>query len=671
MTKSPYAQVVLGLPIDKSFTYSIPSELAESVQVGSRVQVPFGKRQMVGYVVGFKEKAEFKAIKSIKSILGTEPILDKQMLELTRKVADYYCASWGEVIDAAHPANVRKRKRALPEKSKLVVKEAHHASNWKEKLKLTVKQQEALDSIEKSIKAKKHQVFLLHGITASGKTEIYLQAIHEVLDQGRSAIVLVPEISLTPQTVDRFKARFGERIAVMHSRLLSHERAYQWKRIKENQAQIVIGARSAIFAPVSNLGLIVIDEEHETTYKQSEPAPRYHAREVAVIRAEMSDAAVILGSATPSLESFYLAKQGKIKLLSLPERVTKRDLPEVSIIDMKEEGASRKKRVNILSRVLEFKIRDVLNRKEQTILFLNRRGFATYINCLSCGYVAKCKRCNVSLTYHYSRKTLICHYCNFSVTPPKLCPQCNSDYLRFFGIGTEKVESELYRLFPQARIARMDTDVTTERDAHDKILTAFRQHKIDILVGTQMIAKGLDFPKVSLVGVISADTALNLPDFRSGERTFNLLTQVGGRAGRGETEGKVVIQTYVPEHYAIDASINHDYHQFYRHEIKSREELELPPFTHLINVILRGRDEEKVRNTALELSLDFKKKKVAEDIQILGPAPAAISRIRGSFYWNILLKGYKIEELLKTVKNTVKDFKKYKGAVLAVDVDPF
>lgn len=662
-----YAQVVLGLPLDRAFTYSIPEHSERKVRIGQRVHVPFGRDVKIGYIVSFLNKTEVKKIKPLKSIVDNEPLMDKHMLKLTRRVADYYCASWGEVIEAAHPANVRKRTKPIKE-----MPQASLTSQGllEEKLTLSSRQKAVLEVITKSIRKRKHEAFLLHGITASGKTEVYLQAMACALGEGLSSIVLVPEIALTPQTVERFESRFGTKVAVMHSRLTASERARQWQRAKTGQAQIVIGARSAVFAPLTNLGLIVVDEEHETTYKQKDTSPHYHAREVASLRAKLAGATVILGSATPSLESFYNAEKGRIKLISLPERVTKQDLPEVSIIDMRREITMRKRRANIFSRALEVKLREVLNKGEQAILFLNRRGFSTYISCPKCGYVARCRRCEVSLTYHYASKRLICHYCNYSIEPPQICPQCKGSYLSYFGLGTEKVESELHRLFPQARIARMDRDATSKRDAHREILNDFKNGKTDILIGTQMVAKGLDFPRVSLVGVISADTALNLPDFRSGERTFNLLTQVAGRSGRGEVQGKVIIQTYAPENFAITASTTHDYHQFYRKEIKSRKTLRLPPFTHLVNLSLRGRNQKKVQEVADELSSELKEKRANKGIQILGPAPEAVSRIRGSFRWSVLLKGSKQDELVKLLKQMRCDSRRYKGLRLSVDVDP-
>ncbi|MFH1245272.1 MAG: primosomal protein N' [Candidatus Omnitrophota bacterium] len=666
-----YAQVVLGVPVDKPFTYIIPPDLKEVIKIGQRVEVPFGQRKAIGYVVAFTTEPVWKELKPISNILGEAPLLDSQMLRLTRQVADYYCVSWGEAIEAAYPANIRKRKKTIIEKeiAGLDVRDIVRENN-EEKIALNLAQQGAVNLVAESIKKTEHRVFLLYGVTASGKTEVYLQAIEYALAQGKTSIVLVPEIALTPQTIERFRRRFREKVALMHSRLLTGEKAQYWRMLRDGRAQIVIGARSAVFAPVSNLGLIVIDEEHEPSYKQKDTAPRYHAREVAILRAEPARAVVILGSATPSLESFYNAQKGKYVLLSLPERVTEQDLPKVSVVDMREEIKMRRKRVNILSRPLELGLEKILDRKEQAILFLNRRGFATFISCVKCGYTARCKRCQVCLTYHYADKTLVCHYCNYRVSPPAICPQCDSGYLNYFGIGTEKVESELHRLFPQARIARMDTDTTTSRDAHAQILHAFQEGEIDILVGTQMVAKGLDFPRVGLVGVVCADTALNYPDFRSAERTFNLLTQVGGRAGRGPTEGKVIIQTYVPQHYAILLSIAHDYKQFYQQELASRKALGLPPFNHLVNLTLSGYNGERVYAAACNLCLCLQQKNGGEGIQILGPAPAAVPKVRGKFYWNILLQGKPVKKLTGLIQEVSKGYNKYQGIPLTIDVDP-
>lgn len=666
-----YAQVVLGVPVDKPFTYIIPPDLKENIKIGQRVEVPFGRRQAIGYVVAFTAKSEWSRLKAISGILGEEPLLDSAMLRLTRRIADYYCVGWGEAIEAAYPANIRKRKRPITEKEITGEDEQDiEKEQIEEKISLTPAQQQAVDIVRQSIEKTEHKVFLLYGITASGKTEVYLQAIASTLAQGKTSIVLVPEIALTPQTTERFRRRFGEKVALMHSRLLTSAKTEYWRMLREGGARIVIGARSAVFAPVSNLGLIVIDEEHEPSYKQKDTAPRYHAREAAILRAKPARAVVLLGSATPSLESFYNAQKGRYVLLSLPERVTEQALPKVTVVDMREEIKTRRKRINILSRPLELGIEKILERKEQAILFLNRRGFSTFISCVKCGYSARCKRCQVALTYHYADKVLVCHYCNRRIAPPEICPQCNSGYLNYFGIGTEKVESELHRLFPQARIARMDTDSTASRDAHTRIFRAFKQGEIDILVGTQMVAKGLDFPRVGLVGVVCADTALNRPDFRSAERTFNLLTQVGGRAGRGAAEGRVIIQTYVPQHYAVICSMTHDYPQFYRQELRSRQLSGLPPFNHLLSLTLSGYNGERVSTAACDLGLALQQGSAGGGIQILGPAPAAAPKVRGRFHWNILLKAKTVKKLTGFIKKVSKGYNKYQGISLTIDVDP-
>ncbi len=495
-----YAEIVVNRPIERPFTYSIPGGLREKVRVGSPVEVSFGNRVVTGYVVGLSLRCKVKIIKPVIRVLDAAPVMDKEILQLTRWISRYYYSSWGQAISAAVPAVV---KRALkPEgrrkKKEREDKEIEFIDGSDKDLLPTAEQRHALDSIKESIDRQTHRVFLLHGVTGSGKTEVYIQAIAHALALNRSSIVLVPEISLTPQTVARFKARFKDKIAVLHSRLLGSRRASEWQRITSGEAQIVVGARSAIFAPVRDLALVVVDEEHETSYKQDN-LPRYNAREVAIKRAELSNSAVILGSATPSLESFYAASSGRYTLIELSKRVDSRLLPEVKVVDMREELGQRRK-VHIFSQSLRIGIEKDLSEGKQVILFLNRRGFSTFISCRKCGYVLTCKRCNVSLTYHFYTKKLSCHHCNYKMDPPDICPKCNSSYLRYWGIGTEKVESELARLFPNARISRMDSDATCKRGTHERILAGFKGHKIDILVGTQMIAKGLDFPRVTLVG---------------------------------------------------------------------------------------------------------------------------------------------------------------------------
>ncbi len=540
-------------------------------------------------------------------------------------------------------------------------------------LELNHDQAFALNEIVKAIENGKHQTFLLYGVTASGKTEVYMQAINRLIDMGKGAIVLVPEISLTPQTVFRFASRFGKRVTVLHSKLTPGERYDQWRRIKSGDADIVVGARSAVFAPVRNLGLIIIDEEHETSYKQ-EDAPRYHARDVAIKRAELTNAVVVLGSATPSLESFYKASRKEYHLLTLPQRVDNAKMPIVEVVDMRTELIQNKNR-SIFSKSLQSAIEDRLAREEQVILFLNRRGFSTFILCRECGYVAKCRNCDISLTYHSSNNMMICHHCNFKQPIPPLCPNCKGNYIRHFGVGTQKVEEEVRKLFPEASIDRMDIDSTTRKGAYKQILEAFKEREIDILIGTQMIAKGLDFPNVTLVGVISADTALNLPDFRSAERTFNLLTQVAGRAGRGQVNGEVIIQTYNPQHFSILSAQDQDYRSFYRQEIVNREMLLYPPFTHFARIILRGISEKATIKASETLGSILRAYQEANypELEILGPAPAALAKIKKYYRWNILLKSADPSEIRGLVKMTFAKLPSQitKGEVAyTIDMDP-
>ena len=524
--------------------------------------------------------------------------------------------------------------------------------------------------------------FLLHGVTGSGKTEVYMQAMAEVLENGKSVIVLVPEISLTPQTAARFVGRFGERVALLHSRLSDGERYDQWHRIQKGEADIVIGPRSAIFAPVKQLGMLIIDEEHSDSYK-SDNAPRYHAREVARKRSELANCPVLLGSATPSLESFHQARNGSYRLLSLPNRVFDRKMPDVHVVDMRTE--LKRDNRTIFSDILRSSIEERLVRREQIILFLNRRGHSTYVFCRTCGYVERCDNCSISLTYHRETRQLVCHHCGSKRPTHATCPQCSSEAIRFFGAGTEAVEQEVRKAFPKASVQRFDTDSTARKNAHQQILEAFEQQEIDILIGTQMVSKGLDFPNVTLVGVIAADTALNLPDFRAGEQTFSLLTQVAGRSGRAELEGKVVIQTYMPEHYCIAAAQQHDYLGFYRQEVEARGALRYPPFSRVAVLLLRGKDEKEVIDTAhivrdrLEMSQTDQEhaSRIADiegpAVEILGPAPAPLSKIEGKFRWHLLLRSPTAEKIGQLLRHLVDDPPatiKSKAIEFVIDIDP-
>jgi len=518
---------------------------------------------------------------------------------------------------------------------------------------LTAAQKTAFAGIKAGLSGGKGGAFLLHGVTGSGKTEVYLQALAETVRMGKRGIVLVPEIALTPQTIERFAARFPGRVAVLHSQLSLGEQFDEWQRIRNGDFDVVIGPRSAVFAPQPDLGLIVLDEEHEWTYKQPDKSPRYHTRDVALKLAELTGAVVVLGSATPDVESYYRAQQGDYQLLTLPGRVTPRDgtaLPQVEVVDLKEELKAGIR--SLFSRSLSEATSQAVTSDEQVILFLNRRGAATFIQCRSCGFVLRCKRCEVPLNYHLAEDRLVCHQCNYHTPVPESCPRCTRRNLKFLGLGTQKLEQEAGYSFPTARLLRWDTDVTRGRYSHDEILSKFRRHQADILIGTQMVAKGLDLPLVTLVGVVSADTALNLPDFRAGERTFQLLSQVAGRAGRGIKGGKVIIQTYTPEHYAIQAAAQHDYAAFYNKEVEYRLKLRNPPFSRLAcltyshtNDTLCQREAERMKRL---LSQEIDSQGVA-DIEIIGPAPAFIHRLRGRFRWQLILRGRGLSDFLAPI----------------------
>lgn len=538
-------------------------------------------------------------------------------------------------------------------------------------------QSEAYNEILTNIQSKNESIncFLLHGVTGSGKTEVYMQVMEKVLDNGKSVIVLVPEISLTPQTASRFISRFGERTALLHSRLSDGERFDQWHRIKNGDADIVIGPRSAVFAPVKNLGLIIIDEEHSDSYK-SETTPRYHAREVAHKRAELAKCPIILGSATPSLESYYQTQNGNYKLLSLPSRVLNRKMPDVQLVDMREE--LKKGNRTIFSQQLRDAISERIEKKQQCILFLNRRGHSRYVFCRTCGYVEKCNNCSISLTFHYESKKLVCHHCGYKRDIHPTCPECNSPAINYFGrkgFGTETVEQEIQKVFPTANIKRFDADSTTKKNAHQQILDAFQRQEIDILIGTQMVAKGLDFPNVTLVGVVVADTALNLPDFRASEQTFSLLTQVAGRSGRADAAGEVIIQTYIPEHYCILATQEHDYISFYEKEIQERSVLGYPPFSKIARLLLRGKDDNVVNDAAKTVSehLQMLKTEKFPEITISGPAPAPLSKIEGKFRWHFLLRSQNIEIICQLLHSLTKDppsILKSNAIEHIIDIDP-
>ncbi|MHC0037219.1 primosomal protein N' [Pseudoneobacillus sp. C159] len=537
-------------------------------------------------------------------------------------------------------------------------------------LPLTEAQQNVINPIWNTIKNDDHQVFLLYGVTGSGKTEVYLQSIQAVLEKGKEAIVLVPEISLTPQMVNRFKGRFGNQVAVLHSGLSAGEKYDEWRKIHRKEVSVVVGARSAIFAPFENIGIIIIDEEHETSYKQEE-SPRYHARDVAIKRAEYFSCPVILGSATPSLESFARAKKGVYQLLTLASRMNNQSLPAVDIVDMREELRDGNR--SMFSKLLFEKMKDRLQKGQQIVLFLNKRGHSSFVMCRDCGYVVNCPHCDISLTYHRSQQRMKCHYCGHEDYVPRNCPECQSEYIRYFGTGTQKVEEELGKVLPEARVIRMDVDTTSRKGAHEKLLDAFQNHKADILLGTQMIAKGLDFPNITLVGVLTADTMLHLPDFRSSEKTFQLLTQVSGRAGRHELPGEVVIQTYSPEHYSIELSGNHNYDQFYQYEMMVRKTHSYPPFYYLSLVTVTHEDLMKVVSVTDKIT-SYLKRKLSKQAIILGPVASPLARINNRYRYQCLIKYKNEPELsnaLRAILNQYQQEMTSTGLQIIVDLNPY
>ena len=740
MMKPSYIRVVIDRAIHRELDYSVPETLAERVDVGSRVRVPFRDKSALATVVATLEQSNVGGIRPIEAIVGEGPVLSEPLLELAKWMSAYYCCPLETVMRSLLPQvirkaeigwkkqlfvqparkidneefeNLRKRaprqaelleaiarlnspiraaellrktsldnqtlralaKRGLVELREEAVERDPHAGEQfvaTSKLELNAEQAAALKQIANALaSAENSRPILVHGVTGSGKTEIYLQAIRAALDRGRSAIVLVPEISLTPQTVERFKGRFAEArdaVAVLHSHLSGGERHDEWHKIHSGRARIVIGARSAVFAPLKNLALIIVDEEHETTYKQEE-APRYHARDVAVVRAKIEKCTVVLGSATPSLESYHNATTGKYDLLTLTQRVDDQRMPLMRIVDLRQERR-KGKIAPILSEKLSQAIAKRLEKREQTILFLNRRGFSTSLLCSNCGEVRDCPNCSVALTFHRHMARLSCHLCGHTAAVPKKCPACGKDALIYAGFGTEKVESTVSHLFPKANVRRMDADSMTRKEAYRETLRNFRTGKIDILVGTQMIAKGLHFPNVTLVGIINADLALHLPDFRAGERTFQLLTQVAGRAGRGETTGEVFVQTYTPFSPSIQFARHHDFAGYFQQELEFRERCDFPPFKHAILITVRSAHEGRAKLSAETLVRRLKESLGSEFI--LGDAtPAPLEKLQGQFRFHILLRGEAIMRLSRLVRETLDKLPLPEDVLATVDVDPY
>ncbi len=727
----PFAGVVFNRPVDQIFTYRIPPSLVESLRPGARVKVPLGRgnQPVIGYCVSLFEDADadLKRIKDVLEVLDDPPLIDAQMLELTRWMGGYYACAWGQALEAVVPSGVRKGsgtrlwnclvvpeevRQAIP--TDLTAKQlevVHFVINASDPLSLpdvcrkakcgvgvvatlrkrgilrvvkrrmaanavteperptvtplpalTDEQSQALKTMQPSLKAGGFATFLLHGVTGSGKTEVYLSAIETVVAQGREAIVLVPEISLTPQTIRRFRRRFPK-VAVLHSHLTDAERHRHWQSIAAGQVQVVVGARSAVFAPTRNLGLIVIDEEHETTFKQ-ETAPRYHARDVAVKRAQVEGVPVILGSATPALESWHNSEVGRYTRLTLAKRVGDRPMPEVSLIDLRHEPP----KMGSISMALKVAIEQALADTGQVILLLNRRGFHTFVLCPKCGAVVKCNACDVAMTYHKERQRLVCHTCEAERERPVTCSACRAANLFYGGIGTERLEREVRELFPSATVKRMDSDTMRSSGSHELALAAFKKGEVQILLGTQMIAKGLDFPNVTLVGVVNADTALHLPDFRASERTFQLVAQVAGRTGRGDRIGKVLVQTYSPDHPAIVFATKHDYLGFVASELPERSTRNVPPYGRLVRLIARGAEESAVRAYLDAVAQRLHVEGVG--VRLLGPSPAPISKIKNLYRHHLQLRASSSKPLQVLLKAVIPAMPPPPGVELAVDVDP-
>lgn len=740
---SSIAEIAVNVPLLKLFHYQVPAELSGKIELGHRVSIPFGGRETTGICVGFPEKSEIQSLKPIRKILHQDCRFDAHILDLTRWIAKYYHAGWGEVLEAALPPPIRSGKEeklvsicspARPSAEMLVegkrltaraplqarvlvflskngapiprVDLLKHTESSADAVRRLVKkgwvleerrrdldrfaadrgldelealsgqvnvdlhpdQVAALETLKAAHKGGKFQTILLHGVTGSGKTEVYLQALLQVLARGQRGLVLVPEISLTPQTVLRFRQGLaGEPVAVLHSMLTPSERTREWRHIQEGRAKLVIGVRSSVFAPIPDLGLIVVDEEHDASYKQ-ESSPRYHARDVAIVRAQMLNIPILLGTATPSLESFHNTKSSKYKLIEMPRRVTSHDLPLITVVPLKPEYY-RPDGSGLITSELDRLIRNRLLRKEQVLLFLNRRGFSTYLHCTRCGFVLKCKECDITLTFHRSQNAVRCHYCGHYRAIPTDCPDCDLPGIRRSGVGTEKVASALARRYSEARVARLDRDTATNPGALRATIGSFARGEYDMLVGTQMVAKGHDFPQVTLVGIINADTGLHFPDFRSAERTFQLITQVAGRAGRGAHAGRVIIQSFFPDHFAIHCAATNDFAEFSRKELKFREALGYPPFGRLVKLLFQGANEERVSAEAKEAA-----RILAEDragCRVLGPAPSPIARIQGKFRFQILLKSTSTQRLHALLARLESARPARKGAVeRTIDVDP-
>ena len=726
-----YAEVIINseaLEIDRPFTYKVPEEFNNEIKIGQIVKVPFGKgnKTSEGFILNFKndDNIKFKT-KNIAAILVKDPVIDEDDINLIEFLREKTLCKYIDAFRLLIPVGIMKgakakKKRVIvlknedlsniknPDGYKKIVEffktnsgkytkseliNEHSISQYKlnkliENEVLSIEEESVFrynDRVYNKDSAKTltieqeniireyinsdDKMFLLKGVTGSGKTEVYMKLVERVLLEGKSAIILVPEIALTPQMIERFKGRFGVNVALFHSKLSDGERFDEWFRVKEGKAKVIVGARSAIFLPAKNLGLIIIDEEHENTYK-SEQNPKYQTKEVAEYLSELKGCKVILGSATPSIETYYRALTGEMKLLELNSRVDNKAMPPMKVIDMRNELKGGNK--SLFSRELFIAIQERLKRKEQIILFLNRRGFSTFVSCRSCGYVFKCDECDISMTYH-KNGLLICHYCGKTKREPRECPKCHSKYVKFFGAGTQRVEEEVKKYFNNAGTLRMDVDTTRDKHSYERIYNTFKNGEADILIGTQMVSKGLDFKNVTLVGILAADMSINIPDYRAAERTFQIITQVAGRAGRGDKQGEVLIQTYTPQHYSLQYAVNYDYEGFYEKEFTVRAMMKYPPFGKLLLINGTSKKEELLKNFMHKITMMIKP--LVEnclDIEILGPIPCMISKVKENYRWQIVIKGEFDSYFSKNIKEILYDENKnvYNDIRISMDINP-
>ena len=647
MSNKRYLNIVFNTPAKGIFTYSRKDDSV--CETGFRVSARFGRRNMTGFVIDTADsypEGDFQ-IRSIDKVIDSVPVFTEKSVELAKWISKMYLCSLGEAIAVMLPGGKRESRIPVYDDEETEIGNSHKLSN---------EQEHAVSTIT----ASEEGMFYLFGVTGSGKTEVFLKAAEKTLMEGRGIIYLVPEISLTHQLTVEVKSRFKESVAIFHSSLTPSQRLVEWMRIKKGEVLLVIGARSAVFAPMEKIGLIIIDEEHEGSYK-SGSTPRYHARQVAMKRCALSNARLVMGSATPSIEAYYLMNEGRIKKLLLPKRLSGGGMPEIAVVDMKKSNGA-------ISRQLEDELRKTYEEGRQSILFLNRRGFSYFFHCKTCGYEMKCRQCSVSLTYHKNRNKMVCHYCGFTKQPVDVCPECSSLDVGYSGFGTELIEEEVRGLFPGLRISRVDTDSIKKKGTLKKLLDDFKKGEIDILLGTQMVAKGLNFPGVKLVGIVLADTGLHLPDFRAQERTFALIVQVSGRAGRYMPDGKVIIQTYRPENEAVKLAARGKIREFYNKELEIREMLRFPPFTRLFRIVFRGKDRNKVYETAGKVASLLRK--TISDSELLGPSECPLSVISGNLRHQIIIRTSSFSKTHAAVADCLNSFKPNFSVYIEIDVDP-